>query len=60
MATDGMHTFLTILLVIGFCAVLPLVLLSVVSDLIQRIAQHGPPSRNHSIIQDQGIEHSGR
>jgi hypothetical protein len=55
-----MHTFLKILLVIGFCAVLPLVLLSVVSDLIQRIARHGPPSRDHSIIQDQGIEHSGR
>jgi hypothetical protein len=55
-----MHTFLTILLVIGFCAMLPLVLLSVVCDLIRRIAEHGPLSRNHSIIQDQGIEHSGR
>ncbi|MGO9946100.1 MAG: hypothetical protein ACLPWG_04545 [Steroidobacteraceae bacterium] len=41
-----MHGFAAILLLLGFCAVLPLALRSVVNDLMQRIGQHGPVSHN--------------
>jgi hypothetical protein len=41
-----MHAFAAILLLIGFCVVLPLALRSVVGDLMQRIGQHGPVSHN--------------
>ena len=43
-----MHGFAAILLLIGFCVVLPLPLAlgSVVNDLMQRIGQHGPVSHN--------------
>ena len=39
-----MHAFAAILLLIGFCVVLPLALRSAVNDLMQRIGQHGPVS----------------
>jgi hypothetical protein len=55
-----MHTLITILLVVGFCVVLPPVLLSVIHDLLQRIAQQ-PPSRDQGpVIHDPGVGGSRR
>jgi hypothetical protein len=53
----GEHTFLTILLLIGFCVVLPLAMVSVVSDLRQRVAQQGSAARDQgSAIHNPSIE----
>jgi hypothetical protein len=41
-----MHGFAAILLLIGFCVVLPPALRSVVNDLMQRIGQHRPVSHS--------------
>ena len=55
-----MHAFAAILLLIGFCVVLPLALRSVVNDLMQRIGQHGPVSHNPGpAIHDPGSNSSG-
>jgi hypothetical protein len=55
-----MHQHDAILLLFGFCVLLPLGLLRVFYDLSRRIGQDGSASRSHAIIQDQGIEQSGR
>jgi hypothetical protein len=56
-----MHTLVTILLVFGFCVVLPLGLVSVFYHLMQRIAQHAPLSRDQGpVIHDPSVEQSSR
>jgi len=56
-----MHTLVEILLLLGFCVVLPFALLSVVNDLKQRIGQFPATSRDQGpLIPDQGAEQSGR
>jgi hypothetical protein len=59
--TDGrMDRLVALMLFFGFCVLLPLGLLRVFYDLLQRIGPHGPASRNQgAMIQDQGVEQSG-
>jgi hypothetical protein len=59
--SDGrMPRLFAIFLFFGFCVVLPLGLLRVFYDLLQRIGQHGPASHNQASIIQEGAEQSGR
>lgn len=56
-----MDRLVAIMLFFGFCVLLPLGLSRVFFDLLRRIGQPGPASRNPgSMIQDQGGQQSGR
>jgi hypothetical protein len=55
-----MDSLFALMLFLGFCVLLPLGLLRVFYDLLQRVGSHGPASRNQgSMIQDQGAQQSG-
>lgn len=53
-----MHAFVTILLMLGFCVVLPLGLLRVFFDLLERIGRGAVSSNQGPIMKDQRAERS--